>query len=50
MLWLQEICKMNIPVCVCLTFGDRIYAENLEKSPKEITSLVQEQIQVNQCY
>ena len=53
--WLERLHKENVPVLVCLTFGDRLYAEHINEKgvhpPKDFMStVVKEQRSVSYEY
>ena len=49
--WLERIQKENVPVLVCLTFGDRLYAEHMTKKGEHpsktfMTKVIKDQLSV----
>ena len=48
--WLSILEKENIPVLICLTFADKLFAEKMKKDGdcniEEIKSLVEEELKV----
>ena len=50
--WLKRLQEENVPVLVCLTFGDKLYAEHMNKKgehpPKNfMTRMIKEQLSVS---
>ena len=49
--WLERLAKENVPVLVCLTFGDRLYAEHMGRkqehpSREAMTQVLKHQLEV----
>ena len=50
--WLERLQKERVPVLVCLTFGDRLYAEHMTRkgghpSKNFMTKVIKEQLSVS---
>ena len=53
--WLERLQKENVPFLVCLTFGDKLYAEHMspkgvDPSKNSMTKTIKEQLSVNLAY
>ena len=49
--WLERLQKEHVPVLICLTFGDKLYAEHMTRkgehpSKNFMTKLIKEQLSV----
>ena len=52
--WLERLHKEKVPVLVCLTFGDKLYAEHMTKSGEHpsvehMSRVIKSQTTVSQC-